>query len=61
MTNSESLRNMTDGELSEQLTLEIVGLKPCRIYLSAPTGKMFISKSEAVKATLEWLLQQETE
>lgn len=61
MTNSDALWNMTDSELAEQLTLEIVGLQPCKIYLSAPTGKMFISKLEAVKTTLEWLLQQETE
>lgn len=61
MTNAEALRNMTDGELAKQLTLEIVGLQPCKIYISAPTGKTFISKLEAVKTTMEWLLQQETE
>lgn len=61
MTNSEVLRSMTDKELAEQLTLEIVGLHPCTIYLSAPTGKMFILRMEAVKATMEWLLAQETE
>lgn len=61
MTNGNVLRRMTDKELAEQLTLEIVGLQPCTIYLSAPTGKMFISRREAVKATMEWLLAQETE
>ena len=61
MTNAEALRNMTDGELAKQLTLEIVGPQPCKIYLSVPTGKTFISKLKAVKTTMEWLLQQETE
>lgn len=61
MTNGNVLRRMTDKELAEQLTLEIVGFQPCTIYLSAPTGKMFISRVEAVKATMEWLLEQETE
>ena len=61
MTNGNVLRRMIDKELAEQLTLEIVGLQPCTIYLSAPTGKMFISRVEAVKATMEWLLAQETE
>lgn len=61
MTNGDALRRMTDKDLSEQLTLEVIGLQPCTIYLSAPTGKMFISRMEAVKATMEWLLAQEAE
>lgn len=61
MRNGEVLRNMKDEELAEQLTLTVVGLQPCTVYLSAPTGKMFISKTEAVKATMKWLLEQESE
>lgn len=61
MTNGNVLRSMTDKELAEQLTLNVVGLRSCTIYLSAPTGKMFISRVEAVKATMEWLLAQEAE
>lgn len=61
MKNGEVLRNMTDKELAEQLTLTVVGLQPCTVYLSVPTGKMFISKTEAVKATMKWLLAQESE
>lgn len=48
-------------EKIKQNAVEIVGLQPCTIYLSAPTGKMFISRMEAVKATMEWLLAQEAE
>ena len=61
MKNGAVLRNMTDKELAEQLTVTVVGLYPCAVYLSAPTGKMFITKTEAVKETMKWLLEEESE
>lgn len=56
-TNGEKIRDMSDEELADQLVIQVEGLEPCSIYLSAPTGKMFISRTEATRITLEWLGQ----
>lgn len=56
-TNGARIRAMSDEELADQLVIRIDVLAECRIYLSAPTGKMFISRKEAVRVTLEWLWQ----
>lgn len=57
MTNAGRIRAMSDEELADQLVIRIDGLAECRLYLSAPTGKLFIPRSEAVRVTLEWLGQ----
>lgn len=57
MTNADCIRAMSDEELAEQLVIKIDGLEECSLYLSAPTGKLFIPRSEAVRVTLEWLRQ----
>ena len=57
VTNADRIRAMSDDELSEQLVIDVDGLQPCRMYLSAPTGKIYLSRAEAVKATKEWLQQ----
>ena len=56
-TNADCIRAMSDEELADQLVIRIDGLEECSLYLSAPTGKLFISRSEAVRVTLEWLGQ----
>lgn len=56
-TNADRIRDMSDDELSEQLVIDVDGLQPCRMYLSAPTGKIYLSRAEAVKATKDWLQQ----
>ena len=60
ITNSDNIRLMNDDEMAEQLTIEVRGLQPCPVYLSAPTGKIYLSRTEAVKVTKLWL-QQPTE
>ena len=60
-TNADSIRSMSDKELADQLVIRIDGLAECRLYLSAPTGKLFIPRSEAVRVTLEWLGQKAEE
>lgn len=57
MTNAARLRAMNDDELSEQLVIDVDGLQPCRMYLSAPTGKIYLSRAEAVRETKDWLQQ----
>lgn len=54
-TNADRIRAMSDEELADQLVIRIDGLEECRLYLSAPTGKLFIPRKEAVRVTLEWL------
>lgn len=61
MTNADRIRAMSDEELADQLVIRIDGLAECRLYLSAPTGKLFIPRSEAVRVTLEWLGQPSEE
>ena len=55
LSNSDRIRAMSDDELSEQLVIDVDGLQPCRMYLSAPTGKIYLSRAEAVKVTKDWL------
>lgn len=57
LSNADRIRDMNDDELSEQFVIDVDGLQPCRVYLSAPTGKIYLSRAEAVKATKEWLQQ----
>ena len=56
-TNGDILKAMSNDELSDQLVINIDGLQPCRVYLSVPTGKIYLSRAEAVKTTNEWLQQ----
>ena len=57
LSNADRIRAMSDEELSEQFVIDVDGLQPCRVYLSAPTGKIYLSRAEAVKAAKEWLQQ----
>ena len=57
-TNADDIRSMTDEELADQLVVNVDGLEKCRLYLSIPTGKMFISRPKAAEFTLKWLRQQ---
>lgn len=59
ITNADRIRAMNDDELSKQLVIviDVDGLQPCRMYLSAPTGKIYLSRSEAIKTTKDWLQQ----
>lgn len=58
-TNAERIRSMSDEELATQLTIDVDGIMDCRLYLSVPTGKMLVSRAEAVRITLDWLRQPE--
>ena len=58
MTNSDHIRAMCDEDFADQLVIQIDGLEVCSLYLSAPTGKLFVSRSKAVQVTLEWLRQE---
>ena len=57
-TNADCIRAMSDEKLANQLVIEVDGLEPCRLYLSAPTGKLYVTRTE--RNALEWL-QQPTE
>ena len=57
VTNADDLRSMSDEELADQLTIKIEGVEECSLFLSPPTGEMFLLKSEAVQANLDWLHQ----
>lgn len=57
MTNADRFRSLSDEELAEQLVLNIDGLAPTRIYLSAVTGIGYISRKFAVDATKKALQQ----
>ena len=59
MKNGDVLRSMSDEKLAEQLVICVKGLEPCTVYLSAPTGKMFISRTVAVDTTFDWIQQEE--
>ena len=59
-TNADCIRAMSDEKLANQLVIEVDGLEPCRLYLSAPTGKLYVTRTEATRNALEWL-QQPTE
>lgn len=58
-TNADCIRAMSDEELADSLVIKIDGLRQCSLYISLPSGKMFISRSKAVRVTLEWLRQTE--
>lgn len=57
VTNGDSIRAMNDSKLADQLVISIDGLRECTLYLSAPTGEMFISRLAAMEANLRWLHQ----
>lgn len=54
-TNADLIRRMSSEELADQLVIKIDGLAKCSLYLSAPIGRMFISRKDASRETLEWL------
>ena len=58
-SNADRIRAMNDDELSKQLVIviDVDGLQPCRMYLSKPTGKIYLSRAEAVRETKDWLQQ----
>ena len=57
LSNADTLRAMSDGELAEQLVVAVNGLQPCTLYYSMPTERTFLTEAEAVRVTLEWLQQ----
>ena len=57
MTNGDCIRAMNDDDMAEQFVINLDGLRPCRVYLSAPTGKMYLSRTEAVRVTRLWIQQ----
>lgn len=57
ITNADLIRAMTDETLSKQLVISVLGMEDCTLYLSAPTGRIFVSGAEAERVTLEWLQQ----
>lgn len=56
-TNADRIRSMNDERLADQLVIEFDGLELCRLYLSAPTGKLYVARTEATRNALEWLRQ----
>ncbi len=57
ITNADQIRAMNDLELADQLVVQIDGLETCRMYLSAPVGKLWISRIAAREVNLKWLQQ----
>ena len=57
LSNADRIRAMSDEELAEQLVVAVNGLQPCTLYYSIPTERSFVSESEAVRITLDWLQQ----
>lgn len=57
ITNADQIRAMNDLALADQLVVQIDGLETCRMYLSAPVGKLWISRTAAREANLKWLQQ----
>lgn len=57
LSNADKIRAMSDKGLAEQLVVAVNGLQPCTLYYSIPTERSFVSESEAVRITLEWLQQ----
>ena len=51
------VKTMDDEELAYQLVIDVNGLEPCTLYLSAPTGKMYLIRTDAVNKVKEWLQQ----
>lgn len=56
-SNADRFRAMSDEELAEQLVVAVNGVQPCALYYSIPTNRSFLSESEAVKVTMDWLQQ----
>ena len=56
-TNADHIRAMNDDELANQLVIEVNGLEPCTLYLSTPTGKMYLIRTDAANKVKEWLQQ----
>lgn len=57
VTNADHIRAMNDEELACQLVIDVNGLEPCTLYLSAPTGKMYLVRTDAANKVKEWLQQ----
>lgn len=57
ITNADHIRAMNDEELACQLVIDVNGLEPCTLYLSAPTGKMYLIRTDAANKVKEWLQQ----
>lgn len=55
ITNFERIKQMSVEELADMLTVEIVGLQPCKLFQALPTEKTYISKKAAVKDVIKWL------
>lgn len=60
-TNADRIRAMSDEELEDQLVLEVEGMAPCKMFISIPTGEMFISRQAAKEAVGKWLKQPSEE
>lgn len=56
-TNADRIRAMSDEELEDQLVLEVEGMAPCKIFISIPTGEIFIFRVAAKEAVGKWLQQ----
>lgn len=54
LTNADRIRSMNDEELARQLVVK-VDVEGISLVLSLPTERIFITKSNAEKVTLEWL------
>lgn len=57
LTNGDRLRLMSDEELADSYVGELIGLAPCSLWISTHTNKLFVAKSAAIKAELDWLKQ----
>ena len=57
ITNADRIRSMSDKELEDQLVLEVEGMAPCKMFISIPTGEMFICSQAAKEAVEKWLQQ----
>lgn len=57
ITNADQIRAMSDEELEDQLVLEVEGMAPCKMFISIPTGEMFICRQAAKEAVGKWLQQ----
>lgn len=55
ITNFERIKQMSVEELADMLTVEIVGLQPCKLFQALPTEKTYISKKAAVQDVTKWL------
>lgn len=61
MTNFEKIKQMSVEELADMLTVELVGLQPCKLFLALPTEKTYISKKAAVQDVENWLKSEAEE